>query len=101
MGTPAFAVPALREVARRCEVVAVLTRPDRPRGRGRRTAASEVAVAAEEMGLAVIKPETMKSEELRAEIAGRAPDLFAVVAFGAILSAPWLATPRLGSINLH
>jgi methionyl-tRNA formyltransferase len=101
MGTPSFAVPSLRAVARRCEVVAVVTRPDRPRGRGRQVESSEVAAAATEMKLEVIKTETMKSDTLRAEVQGRAPDLFAVVAFGAILPSEWLRVPRLGAINLH
>jgi len=101
LGTPLFAVPSLHEVARRCEVVAVVTRPDRPRGRGRRVEPSEVAVAAGELRLDVVKAETMKSDALRAEIHGRAPDLLAVVAFGAILTPEWLRVPRLGAINLH
>ena len=46
MGTPDFAVPSLRAVARRCDVVAVMTQPDRPRGRGRKVTPSEVAQAA-------------------------------------------------------
>jgi methionyl-tRNA formyltransferase len=101
MGTPAFAVPSLREVVRRCDVVAVVTQPDRPRGRGQRVESPEVAVAAREMGLEVIQTDSMKSEALRAEIQGRTPDLFAVVAFGAILPPAWLGVPRLGAINLH
>ncbi len=101
MGTPSFAVPSLREVARRCEVLAVVTRPDRPKGRGRRVESSEVAVVAEELRLELLKTETMKSETLSAEIKERAPDLFAVVAFGAILPPEWLRVPRLGAINLH
>jgi methionyl-tRNA formyltransferase len=101
MGTPEFAVPSLREVARRCDVVAVVTQPDRPRGRGRHTASSEVAAAAGELGIEVFKPERMDSEALRAEIQGRKPDLLAVVAFGAILDARWLGLARLGAINLH
>jgi len=101
MGTPEFAVPALRAVARGCDVCAVITQPDRPRGRGLKLVPSEVALAAEELGLRVLKPETMKSDAVRAEITALAPELFAVVAFGAILSPSWLATPRLGAINLH
>ena len=101
LGTPDFAVPSLRAVARRCEVVAVVTQPDRPRGRGRRITPSEVAQEAQELGLQVLKPETMKSAALMAEIKELSPDLFAVVAFGAILTAEWLQVPRLGAINLH
>ena len=100
-GTPAFAVPALRETARRCEVVAVFTQPDRPKGRGRSVTRSAVAEVAEELKIPVHKPETLKSAELLAETRGWNADLFAVVAFGAILSKDWLAAPRHGAINLH
>lgn len=101
MGTPAFAVPALRAVARGCEVVAVVTQPDRARGRGRELASSEVAFAAAELGLPVEKPDDPRAGELRERLAALAPDLFAVVAFGAILDPELLAVPRLGSVNLH
>jgi methionyl-tRNA formyltransferase len=101
MGTPSFAVPALRAVAGACEVAMVVTQPDRPSGRGRRMSASAVAAAAEELGLRVTKPEKVNEPDVRSELAALRPDLVAVVAFGAILSRELLATPRLGSINLH
>ena len=101
MGTPDFAVPALRAVARSCDVARVLTQPDRPKGRGRALAESEVALEAARLGLPVAKPADMKAETVRAELAALEPDLFAVVAFGAILSPALLALPRLGAINLH
>jgi len=101
MGTPEFAVPSLEAVAARCDVVAVVTRPDRPRGRGQSVAESEVARAAQRLGLDVIKPATLAGDAVREALVARAPDLFAVVAFGAILSRAMLAVPRLGAINLH
>ncbi|HUK62005.1 MAG TPA: methionyl-tRNA formyltransferase, partial [Dongiaceae bacterium] len=101
MGTPEFAVPALERVAECCEVVAVVTRPDRPRGRGQHLAASEVAAVAERLVLPVLKPSSVNAEESRAELAALAADLFAVVAYGAILKPGLLAVPRLGCINLH
>ena len=101
MGTPDFAVPALRAVARACDVALVVTQPDRPRGRGRVLAESEVAREAARLGLPVAKPEDLRSEAVRAQLAALDPDLFAVVAFGAILSPALLAVPRLGAINLH
>lgn len=101
MGTPDFAVPSLEAVAARCDVVAVVTRPDRPRGRGREVGESQVAKAADALGLEVVKPADPNHETTRAGLAERAPDLFAVVAFGAILSPALLAVPRLGAINLH
>ena len=101
MGTPDFAVPSLRATASSCDVAAVVTRPDRPRGRGQKLAASEVAVEAERLGLPVWKAERVNAAECRERIAAVAPDLLAVVAFGAILSPATLAIPRLGCINLH
>jgi methionyl-tRNA formyltransferase len=101
MGTPEFAVPALREVARRGDVVAVVTQPDRPRGRGLAATPSPIARAAESLGLTVLKPEDPNADQIHRALAALAPDLFAVVAFGAILSPALLAVPRLGAINLH
>ncbi len=101
MGTPAFSVPALEAVASRCQVTLVVTQPDRPRGRGRRMAESEVAAAAGRLGLPVAKPADMKAPEVRERLAAERADLFAVVAFGAILTPEVLALPRLGAVNLH
>ena len=101
MGTPAFAVPSLEAVAARCEVTLVVTQPDRPRGRGRHLAQSQVADAADRLGLPVAKPVDMKATEVREQLAAERADLFAVVAFGAILTPEVLALPRLGAVNLH
>ena len=101
MGTPDFAVPALRAVAGACDVALVVTQPDRPKGRGRTLAGSAVALEAERLALPVEKPADMKSAAVRDRLAALAPDLFAVVAFGAILSPALLAVPRLGAVNLH
>jgi len=101
MGTPSFAVPSLEAVAGRCDVVGVVTQPDRPRGRGRAVGESEVARAAAALGLPVIKTAAARDDTLRERLVALRPDLFAVVAFGAILTPALLAVPRLGSINLH
>lgn len=101
MGTPAFSVPALEAVASRCDVTLVVTQPDRPRGRGRHKAESEVAEAAHRLGLSVLKPADMKSPEVLERLRAERADLFAVVAFGAILTPAVLALPRLGAVNLH
>jgi len=101
MGTPEFAVPALRAVARACDVALVVTQPDRPKGRGRALAESEVALEAARLGLPVEKPADLNAEAVRERLAALSPDLFAVVAFGVILSPALLALPRLGSVNLH
>ncbi len=101
MGTPEFAVPALRAVAGACEVVRVVTQPDRPRGRGQHTSESPVAVAAGELRLPVARPADMKASEVRDELASLGADVFAVVAFGAILTPAVLGLPRAGCVNLH
>lgn len=101
MGTPDFSVPALRAVADRCDVVRVVTQPDRPRGRGLETTESAVAQVARELGLRVMKPANMKAPEVRAELAALQADVFTVVAFGSILTPELLAVPRAGCVNLH
>jgi methionyl-tRNA formyltransferase len=101
MGTPEFAVPALRATVVACEVAAVVTQPDRPRGRGQAVTASSVARMAEQLQMPVMKPEDVNAPESRAALAVLGADLFAVVAFGAILSPATLAVPRLGCMNLH
>jgi methionyl-tRNA formyltransferase len=101
MGTPDFAVPALRAAAAACDVAAVVTRPDRPRGRGQAVTASPVARVAEQLQVAVMKPEDVNGPESQAALSAIGADLFAVVAFGAILSRAALALPRLGCLNLH
>jgi methionyl-tRNA formyltransferase len=101
MGTPDFAVPALRATIAACDVAAVVTRPDRPRGRGQGLAASAVARIAEQLQVPVMRPEDVNAPDSRAALAALAADLFAVVAFGAILSPATLALPRLGCMNLH
>ena len=102
MGTPEFAVPSLRAVARACDLVAVVTQPDRPRGRGQKSAPSAVAAEAEAtLEVPVMKPEGLKGSSTRDSLEALAADLFAVVAFGEILAPDLLRVPRLGCINLH
>lgn len=101
MGTPEFSVPALRAVAAACDVVCVVTQPDRPKGRGLETTESPVARVAHELGLPVMRPADMKAPEVRDELAALEADVFAVVAFGAILTPAVLALPRHGCVNLH
>jgi methionyl-tRNA formyltransferase len=101
LGTPSFAVPSLRRLAAsRHQVAAVVTNPDRPKGRGRRLAPPPVKEAALELGLEVLQPESLKGDELSRRLAAYGADAFAVVAFS-ILPRSLLALPRLGSVNLH
>jgi len=101
MGSPDIAVPSLRAVASRHEVLAVVSQPDRPQGRGLALAAPPVKVAATELGLRVLQPEKLRVASVREELAALGADLFVVVAYGKILSPKMLAVPRLGCINVH
>lgn len=101
MGTPAFAVPSLRRLAASAhQVLAVVTNPDRPRGRGRQLAPPPVKVAAAELGLEVLQPESLDAPGLAVGLAAYGADLFVVVAFS-ILPRALLGLPRLGCVNLH
>lgn len=101
-GTPEAALPSLRAVLRsRHEVVAVLTRPDARRGRGRRLAASPVAELAAEHGLTVLKPASPKDPEFLSQLQELQPDCCPVVAYGALLPQPALDIPPRGWVNLH
>lgn len=99
-GTPEAAVPSLQAIlASPHEVLAVLTRPDAPAGRGRRLTASPVAEAAEQAGLPVLK--ARKVVEVSDRLRDLAPDCVAVVAFGALVPPAALEIPPLGWVNLH
>ena len=100
-GTPEVAVPALDALiaSDRHEVVAVVTRPDAPAGRGRKLVASPVAERAEEAGIEVLKPVKPRDEDFLARLREIAPDCCPVVAYGALLPKSALdIPPRGGSI---
>jgi methionyl-tRNA formyltransferase len=102
-GTPAFAVPSLRALLADSyfQVAAVVTQPDRPRGRGKKTASSPVKDAALEAGLPVYQPEKIKSESSLDYFKRLVPDVVVIIAYGQIIPASLIAIPRLGWINLH
>ena len=101
MGTPDFAVPSLRLLAAsRHRVVAVVTNPDRPGGRGRRTFPPAVKTAAAELGFPCLQPESVAEPELPETLSACGRDLFVVVAFS-ILPDELLAVPAMGAVNLH
>ena len=101
MGTPDFAVPCLEVLQAETEVLAVITQPDRPKGRGHNLQASPVKQKALEYNLPVLQPEKIKTEEFTAELEKLQPDLIVVVAFGQILSQRILDIPPLGCVNVH
>ncbi|MBP2401878.1 methionyl-tRNA formyltransferase [Streptomyces syringium] len=102
-GTPEVAVPALDALlaSDRHEVVAVVTRPDAPAGRGRRLVASPVAQRAEEAGIEVLKPAKPREPDFLARLREIAPDCCPVVAYGALLPKAALEIPAHGWVNLH
>jgi len=102
MGTPDFAVPTLETLLAlpEVQVVAVITGPDRPAGRGRQLQASAVKQAALAHGLPVLQPTNLKDPAFQAELRSYAADLQVVVAFRMLPEAVW-NMPRLGSVNIH
>lgn len=102
-GTPEFAVPSLRRLAERPEfsIEAVITQPDRPRGRGQHVSSSPVKETALEIGLHVFQPESIKSESSQDFLKRDSPDAVVIIAYGQIIPARLLTIPRLGWINLH
>ncbi len=102
MGSPDFALPALRKlIDSEHEVVAVFTQPDRPSGRGRKLTPSPVKTLALAHGLTVLQPRRISKPEVVAQIREMAPDLGIIAAYGQILKQPVLDVPRLGVLNIH
>jgi methionyl-tRNA formyltransferase len=102
MGTPEFAVPSLEALHRVGHaILMVVTQPDRPKGRGRKTMPPPVKSAAARLGLAVEQPASVRNADFVATLKKLDPDLFVVVAMGQILSRELLDIPRMGAINVH
>ena len=102
MGTPDFACPTLQKLIERGEeILAVVTQPDRPKGRGQQLAAPPVKVLAEKHGIPVMQPLKVRAPEFIDIMRGLQPDLIVVVAFGQILPKALLDIPRYGCINVH
>ena len=101
-GTPDVAIPSLDALAdSRHQLVAVVTRPDAPSGRGKKLTASPVAQRATELGIDVLKPQRPRDEEFVTRLSEIAPDSCPVVAYGALLPQRVLDIPRHGWVNLH
>jgi methionyl-tRNA formyltransferase len=104
MGSDAIALPALNWLAGEgrgvAEMVAVFTQPDRPAGRGQKIVPNEIKLWAQARGLPVLQPERIGAPECQL-LAGFAPDLVLVMAYGHILKPDFIAAPRLGTLNLH
>lgn len=101
MGTPEFAVPALEKLVESgWNVVAVITAPDKPQGRGQKLVGSPVKEAAEKLGLHILQPTNLKNPEFQQELRDLQADLQIVVAFRMLPEAVW-SMPPLGTFNLH
>ena len=101
LGTPAFALPSLHAIAQATAVVGVVSQPDRPSGRGRVQVAPPVAMAAREMELRLLQPESLRSAGAVAELSALHPDLLVTVAYGRLVPGAVLSLPPMGCINLH
>jgi methionyl-tRNA formyltransferase len=102
MGTPDFSVPALQALIEGPDqVVAVITQPDRPKGRGKKLSPPPVKTLAESFNIPVLQPTKIRTEKFLAELGSYKPDLIIVAAYGRILPASILDLPPLGCINIH
>ena len=102
MGTPDFAVPTLRALHEAGhEVVAAYTQPPRPAGRGKKLQPSPVQKLAEELGVEVHTPKSLRNEEAQAVFAALEADVAVVAAYGLILPQPILDAPKHGCLNVH
>lgn len=101
-GTPDFGVPSLRALQEEGHaVVAVVTQPDRPAGRGRAVRPGPIKAVAEEEGIPVLQPEKPRGEEFVARIRDLEPEISVVAAYGEILTEEVLSVPPRGSVNVH
>ena len=100
-GSPEFAVASLSAVADHHDLVAVVTQPDRPAGRGAKVQPPAVKVLATSLGVPVLQPSKLRDGVVAKELASLSPDVFVVVAYGRILPPDLLAVPRLGPWNVH
>ena len=101
MGTPEFAVPSLEILLQHHNVVAVVTQPDKPKGRGKKMAFSAVKERALQAGIEVLQPAKVREEEFIAKLKTYNAELIAVTAFGQILPEEILNMPKYGCINVH
>lgn len=101
MGTPEFAVATLRKLHDTYTVVAVVTQPDRPSGRGKKLMAPPVKVTALELGISVVQPLKIRDKEFVSWLHGLQPDFLVTAAYGRILPAQVLAVPKITALNVH
>ena len=102
MGSPIYAVPVLEALSSlNCRIVGVYTQPDKPRGRGRSPEPTAVKELAQDQGLRVFQPASLRPPEVQRELAELEPDLIVVAAYGNILPVGVLSIPSRGCVNIH
>ena len=101
MGTPDFAVPSLKLLAARYNILAVYSQPPRPNGRGMKTIESPIQSIAKKLNLKTMTPHTLKSDDVFEEYKKLKPDVVVVVAYGLILPEKYLKIPKFGCVNGH
>lgn len=101
MGTPDFAATALKEVIKHHEVVAVISQPDKPKGRGKKLQPTPVKIVAQDNNIPVYQPYKIKEDEFVDFLESFEAEIFVVVAYGQILSDRILNMPKYGCINVH
>jgi methionyl-tRNA formyltransferase len=102
LGTPEFALPSLEKLLSSTQKVqAVITRPDRPFGRGQKLSPSPVKRLAKKAGVLVIQPQRIRDEAIIEQISAMAPECLVVVAYGQIIPLKLLGLPRYGCVNVH
>jgi methionyl-tRNA formyltransferase len=102
MGTPGFSVPPLKDLIKEgYNITAVVTQPDRERGRGKKISFSPVKEVALDNNLEVIQAENIRDREFVEKLESFKPDIFIVTAFGQILNSELLTVPGFGAVNIH
>ena len=101
MGTPDFAVPVLHALNNNYNVVGVVTKADKPKGRGNKMTMCPVKEEAIRLGIPVLSPESVRTEEFERELAAFGADIFVTTAYGKILPENILKIPPMGCVNVH
>ncbi|MCD8157773.1 MAG: methionyl-tRNA formyltransferase [Clostridiales bacterium] len=100
-GTPDFAVPSLEALIENYNVAAVVSQPDKPKGRGKKVTPTPVKIAAEKHGIPVFQPLSARDSKFLEELETYGADIFVVAAYGQILPKKLLDMPKFGSVNVH